>query len=84
MSDHKPVIRYHIVCDDGGTFDGAPDGEWVKASDYDALQAELAALKERLQIAVGALADIAYSKDMTLELAQKKSARIYEGVRDRD
>jgi hypothetical protein len=37
----------------------------------------MATMKEQLQIARGALADIANSTDMTLELARKKAARIY-------
>jgi len=34
--------------------------------------------EEKLQIAVGALADIGFSEDMTLEVARNKAKRIYE------
>lgn len=36
---------------------------------------------EKLEIAIGALADIAFATDMTLERARKKAKRIYEELR---
>lgn len=34
--------------------------------------------REKLEVVLGALADIAFSKDMTIELARAKAKRIYE------
>lgn len=44
----------------------------------DQLRARVAELEDRLQIARGALADIAGSKDMTLTIARVKSRRVYD------
>ena len=51
--------------------------------DKDELETVIAALRSRQaprgeDVAIGALADIAYSKDMTLEIARKKAARVYQ------
>ncbi len=49
--------------------------ELVKAS----LESQaLAELDRRLNVAIGALADIAFSEDMNFDLARRKAARIYE------
>lgn len=40
--------------------------------------------KEKLAIVVSALADIAFSKDMTLEVARAKAKRLYEQYVDPD
>jgi len=39
-------------------------------------------LRERVQVLRGALADIAFSADMTLETARAKAKRIYESMAD--
>jgi len=36
-----------------------------------------------VEIALGALADIAFSGDMTLDIARKKAKRIYEQLRSK-
>jgi hypothetical protein len=47
---------------------------WIRECDYHAT------MRKNLHIAVGALADIAFSDDVTLLLARKKSKRIYEEI----
>jgi hypothetical protein len=37
---------------------------------------------DMLQLAVGTLADIAFSDDMTLEVAKHKAARIYQEIQE--
>jgi len=39
-------------------------------------------VESRLEIALGALADIAYSGDMTLDVARAKAKRIYDMLRE--
>ena len=39
-------------------------------------------LAEALEVALGALADIALSSDMTLALARQKAKRIYDEIRE--
>lgn len=51
------------------------------AAERDALAADNDRLRDALQVAVGALADIASAEDMTLETARRKAQRIYEECR---
>lgn len=64
---------------DGGVFTDTPTEKqraeltaWVDGAAYD----------RELDTACGALADIAFSDDMTLELARAKAKRIYEKLRN--
>ena len=38
--------------------------------------------EEKLELAIGALADIAFSADMTIEIAKRKAERIYNSLRE--
>lgn len=55
--------------------EGDNDDDLIDAA-ADALDAQA----EQLQMALGALADIATSQDMTLETARNKAARIYAEI----
>ena len=62
--------RYDISVD----YERTEQGYWVRHDDH---LAAVERLTEALDAARGALADIANSDDMTLELARTKAARIY-------
>lgn len=77
MSDFKEWLCQQMP---PGTVISNPSwwAERIERKATEALRARQAVLLEALEMARCALADIANSEDMTLELAQRKAGRIYK------